>query len=89
LDDLPLVRAVFPQAERHVREDAFVFPDAEAAMRYYATGLVDAIADPPADGGHRARLLPLVAARIEEIVAREGAFRVPKTSGCFVAIAGG
>lgn len=88
LDDLPLIRAVFLDAERHVREDAFVFPDAEAALRYYATGPIDAIADPPADGGHRARLLPVVAEQIREIIAREGAFRVPKTSGCFVAVVG-
>jgi SAM-dependent methyltransferase len=85
LDDLPLVRSVFPTAERHVRDDALVFPDAEAALRYYASGMVDAIAGRPADGSHRAGLLPLVEEAIRIIIAREGAFRLPKSVGCFVA----
>lgn len=86
LDDLPLVRAVFPTAERHIRHDAFAFPDASAAVRYYATGMIDRIAERPIDGSHRAALLPLVTERIAAIVAREGGFRVPKSSGCFVAM---
>lgn len=85
LDDLPLVRSVFPGAERHVYDDAFLFPTAEAALRYYASAMVDAIAERPEDGSHRARLLPVVEARIREIIAREGVFRVPKAAGCFVA----
>ena len=55
LGHLPLVREVFPTAECFVREDAFLFPSADAALRYYGTGIVDAIVDPPADGGPAAR----------------------------------
>jgi uridine kinase len=37
------VREVFPPAERLVCEDAFVCPSAEAALRYYAAGAIDAL----------------------------------------------
>jgi ubiquinone/menaquinone biosynthesis C-methylase UbiE len=79
------VRKVFPSVERHVIESELVFPDAEAALRFYATNRIDLIQDRPEDGSHRARLLPAVQARIEAIIQREGAFRVPKTWGFFVA----
>ena len=85
LDDLPLVQRVFGAAERHVVRNAFVFPTAEAALAYYASGLVDGIAERDAEGSHRGKLLPLMAARIEGIIEREGVFRVPKDAGCFVA----
>ena len=85
LDDLPLVQRVFAAAERHVVRDAFVFPTAEAALAYYASGPVDGVAERDADGSHRERLLPIMAARIEAIIEREGVFRVPKDTGCFVA----
>ena len=85
LDDLPLVQRVFADAERHVVRSAFVFPTAEAALAYYASGLVDGIAERDADGSHRGKLLPIMAARIEAIIEREGVFRVPKDAGCFVA----
>ena len=85
LDDLPLVRSVFPEARVYVREDAFWFPDVEAALRYYASGMIDRIEEMPADGAHRPRLLALVGARIREIIEREGGFRVSKRAGCFVA----
>ena len=85
LDDLPLVRRVFADAERHVVRNAFVFPTAEAALAYYASGLVDAITEQEADGSHRGKLLPIMAARIQAIIEREGVFRVPKDAGCFVA----
>jgi ubiquinone/menaquinone biosynthesis C-methylase UbiE len=84
LDDVALVAEVFPNPRRFVREDAFVFPTAEAAVRYYASGMVDAIVDPPPDGSHRARLIPVVAEEIQSIIAREGVFRDPKNAGCFV-----
>jgi ubiquinone/menaquinone biosynthesis C-methylase UbiE len=84
-DHLPLVREVFPDAECVVRTDAFVFPTTEVALRYYATGRVDAIEDPPVDASHRARLLQAVGEQIEAIISREGVFRVPKDVGCFVA----
>ena len=85
LDDLPLVQRVFADAERHVVRNAFVFPTAEAALAYYASGPVDGIAERDAEGSHRGKLLPLMAARIEGIIEREGVFRVPKDAGCFVA----
>ena len=72
LDDLPLVQRVFADAERHVVRNAFVFPTADAALAYYASGPVDGIAERDADGSHRGKLLPLMAARIEAIIEREG-----------------
>ena len=84
LGHLPLVREVFPSAQRYVREDAFLFPTTDAALSYYGTGMVDAIVDPPASGEHRARLLALMADEIEAIIRREGVLRVAKDSGCFV-----
>lgn len=85
LDDLDLVRSVFPGAQVYAIEDAFLFPDAEAALRYYLSGMVDMLADLPPDGVHRGLLGEAVRRRIEAIVAAEGVFRVLKGSGCFVA----
>lgn len=85
LDDLDLVRSVFPTAERHVRPDAFVFRDAEAVLRFYATGRVEAIENRPGDGSHRPALLAAVGERVATILARDGVFRVPKNAGCFIA----
>jgi ubiquinone/menaquinone biosynthesis C-methylase UbiE len=85
LDHLSLVRDVFPAAEGFVREDAFLFPTTEAALRYYASGAIDAIEDRPAHASHRPRLLALVGERIQEIIHSEGVFRDPKDTGCFVA----
>jgi ubiquinone/menaquinone biosynthesis C-methylase UbiE len=85
LEDLELVRSVFPSAERYVLDNALLFQDAEPALRYYASGLVERIRDRPVDGSHRERLLPLVRAGIEAIIASEGSFRDPKPTGCFVA----
>ena len=85
LDDLALVQAVFPSAERYVLDNALVFHDPEPAVRYYASGAVDRIVDRPADGSHRERLVQLVRRGIEAIIEREGVFRDPKPTGCFVA----
>jgi SAM-dependent methyltransferase len=87
LDDLPLVRDVFPNARVDRMENAFVFPTAEAALAYYATGGVDLIEDPPADASHRGPLLHEAHERIQTVIDREGVFRVSKTAGCFVASA--
>ncbi len=87
LGHLALVREAFPGTQVFVREDAFVFPSTEAALRYYASGLVDAIDEAPSDASHRARLEAEVGDAIEATIQREGAFRVPKNSGCFVATA--
>jgi ubiquinone/menaquinone biosynthesis C-methylase UbiE len=86
LDDLPLVRSVFPSAELSVRTDAFMFPDAAPALRFYATYAIDSIEGRPADGSHRAALLREMGDAIDAIVTREGVFRVAKTAGCFVAV---
>jgi len=85
LDHLDLVREVFPNAQRFVREDAFVFPTTEAALRYYASGAIDALQDMPADGSHRPKLLEAVAEQVESVVRAEGVFRDPKDAGCYVA----
>jgi ubiquinone/menaquinone biosynthesis C-methylase UbiE len=85
LDHLELVRSVFPAAQRFAREDAFLFPTTETALRFYATSGVDAIDNCPADGSHRPRLLALVGGQIDAIIQRAGVFRVPKNAGCFVA----
>jgi len=58
---------------------------ADAALRYYASGYVDQIAEWQPGSSHAAQLLPLVRGRLEEIIAREGVFRDDKTVGCFVA----
>jgi SAM-dependent methyltransferase len=88
LDHLDLVREIFPSAEKFVREDAFVFPNTDAALRYYASGAIDALQDCPADGSHRPRLLALVGEQIDQIIRSEGVFRDPKDAGCFVATVG-
>lgn len=87
LGHLALVQEAFPNAQAFVREDAFVFPTTEAALAYYASGIVDALDDAPTDASHRPRLEAEVGAAIESIIQREGAFRVPKNTGCFVATA--
>ncbi len=87
LDDLPLVQEVFGSVRVERVENAFVFPTAEAALAYYASGKVDLIDDPPADASHRPVLLRAVQERIEAVIEREGVFRVSKSAGCFVASA--
>ena len=85
LDHIDLVQSVFPGATIVIREEAFLFPDSDAALRYYATGMIDRVEPLPADGSHRAKLLPLVQAQLDAIIAEHGELRVPKNSGCFVA----
>jgi SAM-dependent methyltransferase len=85
LGHLPEVQAVFPTVVCHVQETALVFPDPEPALRFYATNRIDMVEGWQQSTEHRARLLPLVRSEIEAIIAREGAFRVPKSHGYFVA----
>ncbi len=85
LESLDAVRVVFPTVQCHVRDTALVFPDAEPALRFYATNRIDMVEGWQESTGHRARLLPLVRAKIEEIIRQEGVFRVPKSYGYFVA----
>jgi ubiquinone/menaquinone biosynthesis C-methylase UbiE len=85
LDELPLVQSVFPNARREIWPNAFVFPDVEIVLRYYASGRIDAIEERHEDGSHRAPLLQRMSELLDEIVTREGAIRIPKDSGCFLA----
>jgi SAM-dependent methyltransferase len=85
LHDLPLVEGVFPGAERRLHENALVFPDAAAVLRFYASGPVDGIRERTGDGSHRAPLLAAMERLLHPIFEREGVFREPKTYGCFVA----
>jgi len=87
LEDLPLVREVFPDARVDRVENAFVFPTAESALAYYASAGVDVIEDAPADASHRGPLLRATRERIQSVIDSEGVFRVSKTAGCFVASA--
>jgi ubiquinone/menaquinone biosynthesis C-methylase UbiE len=84
LEHLEIVRSIFPQTRRVVRDDAFLFPSAEVAVEYYASGMIDAIADRPVDSSHRPPLRALVGQQIASIVAHEGVFRDPKSAGCFI-----
>lgn len=85
LEDLALVRQVFPHAERYVLSNALVFHEAEPLVRYYASGVVDRIANRPADNAHRPALIEAVRKRVQAIIHEEGAFRDPKDYGMFVA----
>lgn len=85
LHQLDLVQEVFPNARLAIYEDAFVFPDAAAPIRYWATGMVDAISDAPADNSHRAPILAEMQTRIEKIIEVKGVFRVPKYAGSYIA----
>jgi SAM-dependent methyltransferase len=87
LDDVELVRSVFPDAEVRVRENALLFPDPGGPTRYYGSYFVNSIERPPADGSHRAPLLAAFRAEMEALIAREGPVRVPCDAGCFVATA--
>ena len=85
LSDLPLVQSVFPRVELHHLPNAFIWPTVEPALRYYASGRIDAIQRAAEETGHRAPLLKRMRERISEIVAREGVFWVPKNAGYFLA----
>jgi ubiquinone/menaquinone biosynthesis C-methylase UbiE len=84
MEHVDLVRSVFPTAQRYIRDDAFLFPSTDVTLRYYASGMVDAIENRPVDNAHRDRLLRQVGEGIDAIIAREGVFRYPKPAGCFV-----
>jgi SAM-dependent methyltransferase len=81
LDHVDLVRQVFPDARVEVRRDAFIFREAEPAIRYYASGIVNAVDA----SGNSAALIEGVRRRIEAIIAAEGVFRDPKDGGAFIA----
>lgn len=85
LDDLAMVRRVFPNARVQQIENAFLFPDAEAALSYYASGLIDMVVGAAPSADHSARLIEAVGSRVRQIIERDGVFRVSKSAGCFYA----
>ncbi|MGH2377353.1 MAG: class I SAM-dependent methyltransferase [Candidatus Limnocylindria bacterium] len=80
IEDVNLVASVFPTVRVEHWNDAFVFPGAEPVFRYLATGPASMETD-----ADRERLFAVLRPHIEEIVAREGVLRVPKSAGCFIA----
>jgi SAM-dependent methyltransferase len=84
MEHVDVVRSVFPAVQRDIRDDAFLFPSTDSTLRYYASGMIDAIENRPMDNAHRDPMLELVGEGVEAIIAREGVFRDPKPAGCFV-----
>ena len=82
---LELVRAVFPSVEVFEFEDAFRFPTAEPALRYYASGMVEGIENAPPAGRHRQPLISEMEKSLRRIIQREGELVIPKSSALFVA----
>lgn len=80
IEDVDLVARVFPTVRIEHWRDAFIFPGVEPVLRYLATG--PASVETAED---RERLFALLRPPIEEIIARDGVFRVPKSAGCFIA----
>lgn len=74
----PLVAAEFVQCRLDIWVDAFLFPTVSDAMRYYATGPIDAIADRPANNSHRAAITTKMTDLIQREIDRHGVLRVPK-----------
>ena len=85
LSDLPLVQSVFPSVQLHHLPNAFIWPTVEPALRYYASGRIDAIQRSAEETGHREPLIARMRELIGEIVKSEGVFRVPKDAGYFLA----
>lgn len=81
LEDVDLVRTAFPNATAAMVEDALVFRTAQPVLDHPAS--LDRIADLSPE--KRASFLGEVALRVDAVISRKGAFRVPKSSGCFVA----
>ena len=82
--NLERVRTVFPSAEVLEKVNALVFPTAEPVMAFYASGPVDAVREPTADT--RRDLLVRVRELIEQRIAADGEFRVPKRLICYLAL---
>lgn len=79
-----LVRSVFPGAQVRMREDALVFRDVDAVLRYYATFGVDQVVAPRPEG-YQEPLLARMRELVGDTIARDDVFRVPKIAGCYVA----
>lgn len=63
-----------------VYEDAFRFASPVPVLAYFASMWIDYL-----DAAKRAAFLARLEERIRDVVDRDGDFRVPKRSGCFVA----
>jgi SAM-dependent methyltransferase len=73
LEDVDRVRQIFPNVRVEIFHNAFLFPEAEPALRYWRSMRDDQV------------LEAAMRTRIDEIVRTEGLFRVPLVAGCFVA----
>lgn len=80
LEDLDLVRSVFPAARVVKYEDAFLFHSPEPVLAYVASMWIDYL-----DPARRSEYLRRLEERVRGVITREGVFRVPKLSGCFIA----
>ncbi|HEV8228724.1 MAG TPA: methyltransferase domain-containing protein [Candidatus Limnocylindria bacterium] len=80
IEDTELVRGIFPRARVEVYEDAFIFREVEPLLRYVATQSIG-LRSPEVT----AVFLERLSQRVRAVIDREGVFRVPKLSGCFVA----
>lgn len=74
LEDVARVREIFPDADVRRIENRLVFQDPQPALDYLHSWI-----------GDTGPLKLAMRRRIEESIARDGAFRVPTVSGCFVA----
>ena len=82
--NLEQVRTVFPSAEVLEKVNALVFPTVEPVTAFYASGPVDAVREPTADT--RRDLLVRMRELIEQRIAADGEFRVPKRLICYLAL---
>ncbi len=82
------VQARFGQVEVHRHENAFLFPTVDAAMRYYLSGLINAVVGPPLSPEERHFVIDEMRRRIRHHVEREGVWRVPKDAGVILATKG-
>jgi len=78
--DQPLVSSVFPDLRLDSWDDAFRFPTVEDALRYYATGPIDWIADRPADNRHRPAITTHMTDLVEQEIECQGVVLVPKSA---------
>lgn len=80
LEDTEAVRSAFPTARVEVYEDAFRFASPEPVLAYVSSMWIEYL-----DPEQRAEFLRRLEARVRAVIERDGLFRVPKRSGCFVA----
>lgn len=76
--DERIVASEFAHCRLDTWDDAFLFPTADDALRYYTTGPIDSIADRPADNSHRAAIALEMSDLIQREIDRHGVLRLPK-----------